>query len=138
MGQKAVASASLSPRTKRASKCPELTKSHSTPAGLASFVTKPDFTNQITPDMIAITDTGKGKISVAEDLLAHDFAVAVDEPKNSEEHEHHWREGKHCVIGQSRSQLGRFILQPLVERSLKQADEIRQYVGSDPRPPLRC
>src|SRR6516225_2967522 len=75
------------------------------------------------------------RVELLKDLLAHDFAVAVDEPKNSEEHEHDWREGKHCVIGQSRSQLGRFILHPMVERSLKQADGIRQYVGSGPWPP---
>ena len=60
------------------------------------------------------------------DLSAGDFAVAVDEPKNSKEHEHHGREGKDRIIGQSRSELERFILQPMPERSLKQTDGIRQ------------
>ena len=66
------------------------------------------------------------RVKLLKDLSAGDFTVAVDEPKNSQEHEHHWREGKHRIVGQSRSELGRFILQPMVECTLKQADGIRQ------------
>src|SRR6202035_5839313 len=66
------------------------------------------------------------RMELVKDLSAGDFAVAVDEAKNSSEHPHHGREGKHRVIGQSCPELGLFILQPMPERSLKQADGIRQ------------
>jgi len=66
------------------------------------------------------------RVELLKDLSAGDFAVTVDKAKNGKEHEHHWRKGKHRVIGQSRSELGRFILQPMVERRFKQAAGIRK------------